>query len=357
MPGSVKNVSLWQYRGDAPFDIGVACMPMKTDLPIAGVLSQLSATFEDHLDVVLEAPPGAGKTTIVPLHLLTAPWLEYRKILILEPRRLAARTVAQRMAHLLGEELGETVGYRIRQGTKVSANTHIEVITEGILTRMLQEDPSLAKVACVIFDEFHERHLQSDVGLALLLQARELFRDAEDPLRILVMSATLEGVGVDKLLKAPVVKSKGRQYPVEIHYGASRKVGASIIEPVVKTIRTVMEDPDNGSVLVFLPGEREIREVQANLPDMPGVSVRPLAGAHALQDQQQAIEPAPPGERKLVLSTNVAESSLTIEGVQVVIDSGLERAPDRADGAAGRAGNSPGGPVANGPAAAFLGRG
>jgi ATP-dependent helicase HrpB len=300
---------------------------MKTDLPIAEVLPRLSALLEDRSDVVLEAPPGAGKTTIVPLHLLAAPWLEYRKILVLEPRRLAARTAAQRMAQLVGEDVGETVGYRIRQGTKVSPNTHIEVITEGILTRMLQEDPALEGVAMVIFDEFHERHLHSDVGLALLLQARDLFRDPDDPLRILVMSATLEGVPVDKLLNAPVIRSQGRQFPVHVHYGARREAGKSIIGPVVATIQRVLADPHSGSVLVFLPGEREIRVVEAALPDMPGVQVRPLAGSLALYNQQQAIEPAPLGDRKVVLSTNVAESSLTIDGIKVVIDSGLERAP------------------------------
>jgi ATP-dependent helicase HrpB len=300
---------------------------METDLPIHDVLPQLSAVFEDHLDAVLEAPPGAGKTTIVPLHLLTAPWLEYRKILVLEPRRLAARSAATRMAQLLGEDVGETVGYRIRQGTKVSGNTHVEVITEGILTRMLQEDPALPGVAMVIFDEFHERHLHTDVGLALLLQARGLFRDPDDPLRILVMSATLDGVPVDKMLTAPVLRSKGRQYPVEVHYGAPRKPGASIVGPVVDIIQRVLADPRSGSVLVFLPGEREIRAVQAGLPEMPGVTVRPLAGSQALYNQQLAIEPAPLGDRKVVLSTNVAESSLTIDGIKVVVDCGLERAP------------------------------
>ena len=300
---------------------------METDLPIADVLPRLSAVFEDHLDAVLEAPPGAGKTTIVPLHLLTAPWLEYRKILVLEPRRLAARTAAQRMAALVGEPVGETIGYRIRQGTKVSVNTHIEVITEGILTRMLQDDPALPGVAMVIFDEFHERHLDSDVGLALLLQARELFRDPDDPLRILVMSATLDGVGVDALLQAPVVRSKGRQYPVAVHYGKPRKPGDGITAPVVAAIEQALAEHKKGSVLVFLPGEREIREVEASLPEMPGVQIRPLAGAQALYDQQLAIEPAPLGDRKVVLSTNVAESSLTIDGIAVVVDSGLERAP------------------------------
>ncbi|MEM0955059.1 MAG: ATP-dependent helicase HrpB [Pseudomonadota bacterium] len=302
-------------------------LKMQTDLPIADVLPRLSAVFEDHLDAVLEAPPGAGKTTIVPLHMLTAPWLEYRKILVLEPRRLAARTAAQRMATLVGEPVGETVGYRIRQGTKVSPNTHVEVITEGILTRMLQKDPALPGVAMVIFDEFHERHLDSDVGLALLLQARELFRDPDDPLRILVMSATLDGVGVDTLLKAPVVRSAGRQYPVEVSYSGARKAGDSIVDPVVHAIQHALQDHSNGSVLVFLPGEREIRDVEAALPDLPGVTVRPLAGAQALYDQQLAIEPAPLGDRKVVLSTNVAESSLTIDGIGVVVDSGLERAP------------------------------
>jgi ATP-dependent helicase HrpB len=300
---------------------------MKTDLPIEDVVSHLVGEFEDHADIVLEAPPGAGKTTVVPLRLLKASWLEDRKILVLEPRRLAARAAATRMAQLLGERVGETVGYRIRQGTKVSANTHIEVITEGVLVRMLQDDPSLPGVAMVIFDEFHERNLHSDVGLALLLQARELFREADDPLRILVMSATLKGVGVAEMLNAPVVTSAGRQHQVQVFYGTPQRQGQSIIPEVVEKINEVLYDPRSGSVLVFLPGEREIREVEAALPEMRGVTVRPLAGTQALYDQELAIEPAPLGDRKVVLSTNLAESSLTIDGISVVIDSGLERAP------------------------------
>ena len=301
---------------------------MKTGLPIEEFLVQISGALEDDATVILQAPPGAGKTTVVPLHLLSAPWLEYRKILVMEPRRLAARTAAQRMAELLGEEVGETVGYRIRQGTKVSANTHIEVITEGILTRMLQEDPALAGVAMVIFDEFHERNVHSDVGLALLQQARKLFRDEEDPLRVLIMSATLEGLGLKKMLRAPVVKAWSRQHPVQVYYGEPQRAGAPIASRVARQVEEVLRDPRSGSVLVFLPGEREIRDVEAALPEMRGVTVRPLAGTLALFDQERAIEPAPLGDRKVVLATNVAESSITIDGISVVIDSGLERAPE-----------------------------
>ena len=301
---------------------------MKTGLPIEEFLVQISGALEDEATVILQAPPGAGKTTVVPLHMLKAPWLEYRKILVMEPRRLAARTAAQRMAALLGEEVGETVGYRIRQGTKVSANTHIEVITEGVLTRMLQEDPALSGVAMVIFDEFHERNLHSDVGLALLQQSRELFRDADDPLRVLVMSATLDGIDLGKMLNAPVVKAWGRQHPVEVYYGEAQRVGEPVTARVVRQVEEALRDPRSGSILVFLPGEREIREVQEALPEVRGVTVRPLAGTLALYDQELAIEPAPLGDRKVVLATNVAESSITIDGVSVVIDSGFERAPE-----------------------------
>jgi ATP-dependent helicase HrpB len=301
---------------------------MRTNLPIEDVLQDLSAALEDNASVVLKAPPAAGKTTVVPVRMLLAPWLEHRKILVMEPRRLAARTAAQRMASLLSEDVGETVGYRIRQGTKVSANTRIEVITEGVLTRMLQEDPALSGVGLVIFDEFHERHLHSDVGLAMLQYARNLFRDKKDPLRVLVMSATLDGVRIAELLDAPVIEVSAEKHPVEVFYGEPQKPGASITGRVVKTINDVLYDPRSGSVLVFLPGEREIREVGEALPEIEGVTVRPLAGTQALYDQEQAIQPAPLGDRKVVLATNVAESSLTIDGVSVVIDSGLERAPE-----------------------------
>ncbi|KZX56591.1 ATP-dependent helicase HrpB [Halioglobus sp. HI00S01] len=305
-------------------------IPAIADLPIAQVLSELVLTLARHHELVLQAPPGAGKTTAVPLALLDERWLKGRKILMLEPRRMAARSAAARMAELLGEEVGETVGYRIRLEACVSEATRIEVITEGILTRRLQSDPGLEDVGLVIFDEFHERSLDSDLCLALCLQGRELFRE-EDPLKLLVMSATLDGDAVATLLDgAPVVTSKGRQYPVATHYRRTLKLQEAIAPPVTDVVLDALAN-SQGSALVFLPGQREIRAVArdlgARLSAYPEVDVCPLYGSLKLEQQQRAIAPAPEGRRKVVLATNVAETSLTIEGVTIVIDSGLAREP------------------------------
>jgi ATP-dependent helicase HrpB len=299
-----------------------------TTLPIESVLPELKAAFRTHLELVLEAPPGAGKTTGVPLALLAEPWLDGQKIIMLEPRRLAARAAAERMAQMLGEPVGRTVGYRVRLDSCVSRDTRIEVVTEGILTRMLQSDPSLEGVGLVIFDEFHERSLDADLGLALALQSRELFRD-ECPLRLLVMSATLDGAAVADLLGgAPVVRSEGRAYPVALRYRAPLRQDESVESVCVESVLQALTD-EGGSVLVFLPGQREIRRVEnllrSQLTDQPGVVVTPLYGDLSLVQQRQAIEPAPDGVRKVVLATAIAETSLTIEGVRVVVDAGLSR--------------------------------
>jgi|AntAceMinimDraft_5_1070358.scaffolds.fasta_scaffold01031_9 ATP-dependent helicase HrpB len=301
-----------------------------SDLPIADILEQLKLRMAEGNEVVLQAPPGAGKTTIVPLVLLDQAWLGNRKILVLEPRRMAARAAASRMAHLLGEAVGETVGYRIRMDSCISDRTRIEVITEGILTHQLQRDPGLEDVGLVIFDEFHERNLDSDLCLALAMHGRDLYREGT-ALKLLVMSATLDGEAVSTLLgDAPIVTSSGRQFAVETHYGEAHQIRNSIIEPTVKTVLQALRE-QTGSILVFLPGQREISAVSRSLSEAlkilgdKHVEIAPLYGGLSLERQQQAILPAPEGTRKVVLATNIAETSLTIEGVTVVVDSGLAR--------------------------------
>ena len=281
------------------------------------------------------APPGAGKTTAIPLALLEEPWLRSRKILLLEPRRLAARAAAWRMTDLLGEpEVGGTVGYRVRMDTRVGPRTRIEVVTEGILTRMLQEDPGMEGVGALLFDEFHERSLHADLGLALALEARDLFRP---DLRLVVMSATLDPEPVAQLLRAPggpptaILRSEGRQYPVETIW-RERSVRESSprgwIEPVVAaTVHRALAEAE-GDVLVFLPGAAEIRRTAEALEDRkPGVDLHLLHGSLPREAQDRALAPAPRGRRKIVLASAVAETSLTIEGVRVVVDSGLMRIP------------------------------
>ena len=292
-------------------------------LPIDTALPPLRAALAERGRAVLQAPPGAGKTTRVPLALLDQPWLGGGKIVMLEPRRIAARAAASHMASLLGEQAGDTVGYRIRMDRKVGPSTRIEVVTEGILTRMLQDDPALEGVGAVIFDEFHERSLNADLGLALALETAEL----RDDLRLLVMSATLDGGPVARLLgDAPVVTSEGRAWPVKTHHRPPRP-GEAIEDAVARAVRDALAE-ETGSLLVFLPGAREIRRVQAKLAGIgDGVAVAPLYGDLPGAAQDQAIRPAPAGTRKVVLATNIAETSLTIEGVRVVIDSGLARAP------------------------------
>ena len=310
-------------------------------LPIEDCLHDLKRCLSTSDNVVLEAPPGAGKTTLIPLALLQEPWLTGRKILMLEPRRIAAKSAAFRMAELLGEAPGQTVGYRMRLDTKISRSTRIEVITEGILTRMLQQDPSLEETGLVIFDEFHERSLDSDLALALCLKGRELFQEdmtaANNGLKILVMSATLNGEAVSRLLDdAPVVRSEGRTYPVQIIYGRASQPRERIEQRMLATIQQALQANPHGSVLAFLPGQGEIRRLTESLSDwllqrkIQGVHLFPLYGNLSITEQQQAIAPLTgkqAGDRKIVLATNLAETSLTIEGVDIVVDCGLAREP------------------------------
>ncbi|MBE7638148.1 ATP-dependent helicase HrpB [Sneathiella sp. P13V-1] len=299
----------------------------KTDLPVEAILPILMQVMEGRNTAVLQAPPGAGKTTTVPLWLMNLKDNGDRKILMLEPRRLAARAAACRMADLLGEEVGETVGYRVRLDVKVSQKTKIEVVTEGILTRKLQQDPELSDVAVVIFDEFHERNLNTDLGLALCRQSQEILRD---DLKILVMSATLDAEGVAKLLDdAPIVTSEGRQYPVETRFYEERIKGR-MDGPLAKWIEEDIIPETEGDILVFLPGAGEINRLQSALAEMGrkrNISILPLFGNLSQKDQDRALLPDKEGRRKIVLSTDIAETSLTIEGVRVVVDSGLSRKP------------------------------
>ena len=299
-------------------------------LPIDEVLPALRQALRERHEAVLEAPPGAGKTTRVPLALLNEPWLAGQRIVMLEPRRLAARAAAERLASELGEKVGETVGYRIRLDSNIGPNTRIEVVTEGILTRRLQDDPALEGVGLLIFDEFHERSLDADLALALSLNGRELFRD-EQPLKILLMSATLEGERLASLLNdAPVLRSEGRMFPVAMRWGRPCVPGEFIEPRVVQTVLDAIND-ESGSLLVFLPGQAEIRRVNQQLADAlssrSDILLCPLHGELDLNAQRAAIEPAPSGTRKVVLATNIAETSLTIGGVRVVIDAGLARVP------------------------------
>jgi ATP-dependent helicase HrpB len=297
-----------------------------TPLPIDAVLDDLAKTLDVRNAAVLVAPPGAGKTTRVPLALLDAPWAKGKKIIVLEPRRIAARASAERMAHTLGERVGETVGYRVRFGSKISRATRIEVVTEGIFSRQILDDPELNGVAAVLFDEFHERSLDADLGLAL---ARDAQTGLREDLRILVMSATLDGARVAKLLgEAPVVASEGRAFPVETRY-LGRKADAPVERQMADAIATALR-ADPGSVLAFLPGAAEIRRTQNFLAERihdASIEIVPLFGALDASVQDRAIAPPPKGRRKVVLATSIAETSLTIEGVRIVVDSGLARVP------------------------------
>ncbi|MBA7468757.1 ATP-dependent RNA helicase HrpB [subsurface metagenome] len=297
-----------------------------TPLPIDDVLDELSRTLAGRNTAVLVAPPGAGKTTRVPLALLDEPWTKGKKIIVLEPRRIAARASAERMAKTLGERAGETVGYRVRFGSKVSRATRIEVVTEGIFSRQILDDPELNGIAAVLFDEFHERSLDADLGLALARDARTGLRE---DLRILVMSATLDGARIAKLLgDAPVVESEGRAFPVETRY-VGRKADAQLERQMADAIATALR-ADPGSVLAFLPGAAEIRRTQNFLGERvqdASVEIVPLFGALDAAVQDRAIAPAPKGSRKVVLATSIAETSLTIEGVRIVVDSGMARVP------------------------------
>jgi ATP-dependent helicase HrpB len=297
-------------------------------LPIDAALPELTGALRANNVAVLVAPPGAGKTTRVPLVLAAEPWAQLSgqstRILVLEPRRLAARAAAARMAHNLGEAVGETVGLRVRFGSKVSRKTRIEIVTEGIFTRMIVDDPMLTGVAAVLFDEFHERSLDADLGLAL---ARDAQQGLREDLKILVMSATIDGARVGALLGgAPVIESQGRVFAVETRYVGrdARPIEPQVADTIMRAMRA-----ERGSVLAFLPGNAEIRRTQdllARLADA-ATDIVPLYGALGGDEQARAIEPARPGRRKIVLATSIAETSITIEGVRVVVDSGLARVP------------------------------
>lgn len=331
-------------------------MPSFPDLPIDGVLPALLQALDGGRNAVLQAPPGAGKTTRVPLALLDAPWLGDGRIIVLEPRRLAARAAARRMATLLGEEVGATVGYRVRLDSRVGPDSRIVVVTDGVFTRMIQDDPSLPGVGAVLFDEIHERSLEVDLGLALALEAQDALRD---DLRLVAMSATLDGAALARLMgDAPIVTSAGRAHPVETRYlggvpagraAGQRAAGAAppgLGDAVAAAVRRALDDAAGddtvgddaaGDVLVFLPGAREIRRTRQALEEsgLPGaIDLHVLHGDAPLAEQEAAIRPAPAGRRKVVLATAIAETSLTIEGVTAIVDSGYGRAP-RFDPASG----------------------
>ena len=320
------------FRATVMKDSSAAARPYRCpDLPSApvdAVRAELAGALE-HGNAVLSAPPGAGKSSRVPLWLLEAPWLEGRKILLLEPRRVAARALARYAARLLGEDVGQTVGYRMRQESAVSARTRLEIITEGVLTRRLLADPELSGVGCVIFDEFHERSLHADMGLALCLESRAVLRP---DLRLLVMSATLDSHKVAALLEdAPVIACEGRQFPVEERYlplpPAAAHSGPQALWPHMADVIAALMRQESGSLLAFLPGTGEIRRVAELLEGRLPADTRlyPLYGMLSPQEQDAAIAPAAVGERKVVLATAIAETSLTIEGIRLVVDAGLSR--------------------------------
>lgn len=295
-----------------------------TKLPIDSVMPTLKTALNSHPRVVLVAPPGAGKSTRVPLALLDESWMMHRRIFMLEPRRLAARSVARYMAAILGEQVGETVGYRVKMETRVGPKTRIEVITEGVLTRLLQSDPALESVGLLIFDEFHERSLHTDLGLALSLESQSVLRE---DLKILIMSATLAAEPVSAVLgNAPVVRSEGKAHPVETVF-LEKPVEGRIEPAVVQAILHALAK-HNGDILAFLPGAGEIRQVEQRLAASNlgrHIRISPLHGNLPLAAQDQAIAGCRPGERKVVLATSIAETSLTVEGVHIVIDSGRMR--------------------------------
>ncbi len=303
---------------------------MTESLPIEHVIPKIRHALENRRTAVVQAPPGAGKTTRVPLALLDEPWLSGQKIVMLEPRRLATRASAARMAEMIGEPLGKTVGYHIRMDRVIGPETKIEVVTEGILTRRIQNDPSLEGTGLVIFDEFHERNLNGDLGLALCLETQEVFRD---DLRILVMSATIDVEPVAGLMSgAAVIKSEGKSWPVTTKYLFPKPTGQQsvAVEPrCAMAIKKALTE-EQGDILVFLPGVGEIRRLEILVRESVSagnISIIPLYGNLSKKDQDQAIQPSPPGNRKVVLATSIAETSITIEGVKIVIDAGLMRVP------------------------------
>ncbi|SIS77461.1 ATP-dependent helicase HrpB [Belliella pelovolcani] len=324
----------------------------RIDLPVREIISEVQETLAHKNTVIVQAPPGAGKSTLLPLALLESDFLKGKKILMLEPRRLATKSIAQRMAELLGENLGETIGYRIRFESKVSSKTKLEVLTEGILTRMLHADNALEDVGMVIFDEFHERNIHADVAMALCREAQQVLRP---DLRILVMSATLDMPQLSHLLQAPVISSQGRMFPVDIYYAGD--IDPWLMPEMVAKATIDASKKHTGDILVFLPGQGEIKKAEAILrKQLPDFSIHPLYGQLSHTAQYQAIMPNRHGKRKVVLSTSIAETSLTIEGITIVIDSGYGKtskfdpnsglsrletiriAKDSADQRAGRAG-------------------
>jgi ATP-dependent helicase HrpB len=294
---------------------------LHSDLPIVDIITQVKQHLSEQNTLIVNAPPGAGKSTLLPLTLLDEPWLAGKKIIMLEPRRLAAKTIAARMAQLWGDEPGQTIGYRIRFENRVSAHTRLEVVTEGILTRMLHSDNALEGVGLVIFDEFHERSIHADVALALCREAQQILRP---DLRIMVMSATLNMPQLTALLKAPVAVSDGKQYPVEIIYSGPTDM---TMLPELTARQVLQATRENeGDTLVFLPGEGEIRKCAEVLKkELPDFAIHPLYGMLPWGEQQAAILPNKYGRRKVVLATSIAETSLTIEGIRIVVDTGFGR--------------------------------
>lgn len=304
-------------------------LPELPDLPFTEILDTMHAALVQKPNLVLVAPPGAGKTTLVPLTLLQAPWRKGRKIIVLEPRRLAARAAATRMASLLAEPVGTTVGYRIRFDSRISKETQIEVVTEGVFSRMLAQDPGLENVAAVLFDEFHERSLEGDLSLSLCLDVQSALRE---DLRLIPMSATLDGAKIADLIGARIVESEGRSHPVEIVYrerSPDVQIESAVADQVMQVLNESGPDGSAGGILVFLPGQREIERTAERLESrLPAnVSLHRLYGALPQKMQDQAISRPAPGDRKIVLSSAIAETSLTIEGITTVIDSGLSRQP------------------------------
>lgn len=297
---------------------------MDRDLPIYEVMPQILKKIEKEHSLVIQAPPGAGKTTAIPLELMNQPWLKGRKIVMLEPRRLAVRNAAWWMARNLGEKTGERVGYSVHLDKRVSEKTLIEVVTEGVFLNRLKRDPELSDTALVIFDEFHERSLDGDLSLTLLKESREVLRE---DLKIIIMSATLDAGPVAGFLdNAPLISSEGKSYPIEIHYREDRD--QNLINHTVSAVKEALNE-EEGSILVFLPGAGEIRKMETRLRDslIGPVDLYPLYGALSREKQERAIEPPEEGRRKVVLATSIAESSLTIKGIRVVIDTGLMRIP------------------------------
>ncbi|MEG1586593.1 MAG: helicase-related protein, partial [Bacteroidales bacterium] len=290
-------------------------------LPVQEIIPEVKEKLKKNNTIILTAPPGAGKSTLLPLALMDEPWLNGQKILMLEPRRLAARAIALRMSDLINEPVGGSVGYRVRFDNKTSAKTRMEILTEGILTRMLQQDNSLEGVGMVIFDEFHERSLFAEVALALCREAQQILRP---DLRIVIMSATLDIPQLAALLDAPVIKSPGRQYPVDIHYGTGcdeRTIPEICSFAICKAVKE-----HAGDLLAFLPGEGEIRRCEELLrKQLPDFAIYPLFGSLPPNKQYAAMMPDRQQRRKVVLATSIAETSLTIEGIRIVVDSGYAR--------------------------------